>query len=321
MIDTRNSQISCAASSFRSGPAPLFPSGSQFSLAATTYHTPACFHASYIVHVYIEGFFAAVEQAIRPRFRGKPLVVGRQIVISASYEAALLGITSGMSIVQARALCPDAAVVPCRYHRYAEFSERLFPVLESFTSAVDSDSHHGFYLDFFGSAAFDHDFPGTLRRIQLQILKQIGLSVSIGAAKTRVAAAVASRLAGQCGVRIVALGTEAAFLAGLPVEALSVITGIDPMDLRKRGIFTIAELRRVPLASLQSAYGNALARQIWHNSRALDNRPAPSRRVAICSRHTNFDRPAGSSESSTKLLPLHSIFRFLAVRLWRRSHV
>jgi DNA polymerase-4 len=271
--------------------------------------------------VYIEGFFAAVEQAIRPRFRGKPVVVGRQIVISASYEATLLGITSGLSIDQARALCPDAAVVPCRYPRYAEFSKRLFSILESFPSAVDSDSHHGFYLDFFVPAAFGHDFPGTLRRMQLQILKQVGLSVSIGAARTRVAAAVASRLARQGGVRIVAPGTEAAFLAALPVEALSVINGIDPMDLRKRGIFTIAELRRVPLASLQSAYGNALARQIWRNSRALDNHPDPSRPVAIGSRKTNFDRPAGSSESPTKLLPLHSIFRLLFIHLWRRSHV
>jgi len=227
----------------------------------------------HIVHVHIHGFYAAVEQSLRPRLRGKPVVVGGNTVISASYEAAASGITAGMAVERALTLCPAANVVPARHERYVEYTERLRAVLKSFTPAVDPDSRNGFYLNFFGSSYLQSDFDGTLRRLQLEILKLTGLSVSIGAAKSKIAAAVASRLQSPGGTRAVACGTEAAYLASLPVEALNGLHSIDGKELRIRGIQTIGELRRVPLAALELAFGKPLARQIWHHSRGLDARP------------------------------------------------
>jgi DNA polymerase-4 len=152
--------------------------------------------------------------------------------------------------------------------------EPLRTILASYTPAVDPDGHHGFYLNFFGSPDLAHDFPGTLRRLQLEIHKRTGLNASIGAASTRVGAAVASRLERPGGIRVLTSGTEASFFAPLPIEALHRIGPIDAADLRRRGIFSIGELRRVPLPALQSAYGDSIARQVWHHSRGMDTPPA-----------------------------------------------
>ena len=146
----------------------------------------------------------------------------------------------------------------------------LRSILESYTPAVDPDGHHGFYLNFFASPYLETDFSGTLRRLQLEILKQTGLAASIGAARTKVAAAVASRMEFPGGLRILASGTEAVFFESLPIEALHGIGPVNASDLRRRGISTISELRRVPLPALQSVYGEALARKIWHHARAVD---------------------------------------------------
>ncbi len=213
---------------------------------------------SNVVHVRVDGFFAAVEQVMRPKFGGRPVLVGDGVVVSASYEAKFFEIKVGMPIADALRFCPSAIVLPGRYDRYAEYAERVRAIAEMFTPVVEADACHGFYLDFCGSEHVWQDFPGTLRRLQLEILKHTGLSISVGAGRTRAVAAIASRIEQPRGIRIVACGTEEAFLSALPVEALGGIVAVDAAKLRKCGISTMAELRRVPLASLEAAYGGAL---------------------------------------------------------------
>lgn len=229
---------------------------------------------SHVVHVRMDGFFAAVEQVMRPKFGGRPVLVGDGTVVSTSYEAKFFGIKVGMAIADALRYCPSAIVLSGRYDRYAEYAERVRAIAEMFTPGVDADAYHGFYLDFCGSQRISQDFPGTLRRLQLEILKHTGLSVSVGAGRTRAVAAIASRIEQPRGVRIVARGTEETLLGTLPVEALDSIGIVDAAKLRKCGISTMAELRRVPLASLEAAYGEAVGRQIWKNSRGMDVRGA-----------------------------------------------
>ncbi len=226
-----------------------------------------------IVHVQIHGFFAAVEQSLRPRLRGKPVLIGGNMVVSASHEAASLGITRGIAMKQALTVCPAALVLPARHERYAEFSDRLRSILETFTPVVDPDSGYGFFLNFFGSPYLQGDFAGMLRRLQLEILKLTGLSASIGAAKSKVTAAVVSRMEQPGSIRVIAPGSETTHLASLPVEALDGFGSIDAKSLRRRGIATIGELRRVPVPALEFAFGQPLARQIWHHARGLDAQP------------------------------------------------
>ena len=144
------------------------------------------------------------------------------------------------------------------------------PILELFTPAVDSDSSVGFYLNFYGSRLLSGDFAATLRRLQLEILRQLGLEVSVGAARSKVAAVVASRVENPGGVRILTPGAEASFLAKLPIAALHSINSIDAVSLGAHGITSIGELCRVPRAVLVLAYGDVLAANLWRNSRALD---------------------------------------------------
>jgi DNA polymerase IV len=227
---------------------------------------------SHVVHVRMDGFFAAVEQVMRRKLRGRPVLVADGVVVSASYEAQFFGIRVGMAIADALRSCPSTIVLSGRYDRYAEYAERVRAIAAMFTPVVDADGYHGFYLDFCGSQRICQDFPGTLRRLQLEILKHTGLSASVGAGRTRVVAAIASRIEQPRGIRIVAWGTEGAFLGALPVEALDSIGVVEAAKLRECGISTMAELRRVPLASLEAAYGEALGRQIWKNSRGIDVR-------------------------------------------------
>src|SRR5256712_3500279 len=176
--------------------------------------------AAKIVHVDVDAFFASVEQVLNPRLRGKAVLVGRGVVASASYEAKFRGVRTAMSFREALGICPKAAVVPGQYEHYADFAERVRRILETYTPAVETAALDDFYLDFAGTERLYPDFPGTLRRLQIEILKRTELSVSVGAARTKVVASIASRLERPRGVCIVAPGEEEALLPPLPVVEL-----------------------------------------------------------------------------------------------------
>jgi DNA polymerase-4 len=135
------------------------------------------------------------------------------------------------------------------------------------TAALDD-----FYLDFAGTERLYPDFPGTLRRLQMEIFKRTGLSVSVGAARTKVVASIASRLERPRGFRIVAPGEEEAFLTPLPVEKLYGIGHVHARMLAERGVTTIGQLRGVPKPALQAAFGEVLGEQMWERARGLDGR-------------------------------------------------
>ncbi|HEY6127800.1 MAG TPA: hypothetical protein VIW23_06425 [Candidatus Acidoferrum sp.] len=183
-----------------------------------------------------------------------------------------VGSASGMPhIVHVRF---DAPVPRSRQHWGSVECARA--ILATFAIAVDQDSDRGFYANFFGTTHLIGDFPGALRRMQLEILKFAGLSVSLGAARSKVVATIASRFNHPSGLRIVAPGSETSFLAASPIEAFLGINHFDAADLRQRGVATVAELRRVPRAALQAVYGQAIGDQIWCNSRGFDHHPALS---------------------------------------------
>ena len=199
-----------------------------------------------IVHVDVDAFFASVEQLLDPRLRGKPVLVGRGVVASASYEAKACGVRTAMSFRQARQLCPQAIVVPGQYEHYADYTSRVARILETFTPAVEATALDDFYLDFTGTDRLYPDFAGTLRQMQQSVSDQTGLSVSVGAAASKLVASVASRLRRPRGFRIIPPGAEKDFLAPLPVEKLHGIGHAHAATLSERGIETIGQLRQVP---------------------------------------------------------------------------
>src|SRR6266852_5830992 len=170
----------------------------------------ACEKIPGIVDVDVDAFFASVEQVLDPRLRGKPVLVGRGVVASASYEAKSQGVRTAMSFREARRVCPKAVVVPGQYEHYADFAERVRRILETYTPTVETAALDDFYLDFAGTERLYPDYEATLRRLQAEIFSRTGLSVSIGAAPTKVVASIASRLERPRGFRMVAPGEEEA---------------------------------------------------------------------------------------------------------------
>jgi DNA polymerase IV len=225
-----------------------------------------------IVHVDVDAFFASVEQVLNPKLRGKPVLVGRGCVASASYEAKMRGVKTAMSFREALRICPDALVVAGQYEHYADYAERVRRILETYTPAVETAALDDFYLDFAGTERLYPDYRGTLLRLQMEIFKKTELSVSIGAARTKVVASIASRLERPRGFRIVAAGEEESFLTPLPVEKLHGIGHVHAGTLEERGIATIGELRKVPKPVLEAVFGEVIGRQVWERARGLDGR-------------------------------------------------
>ncbi len=225
-----------------------------------------------IVHVDVDAFFASVEQVLNPKLRGKPVLVGRGCVASASYEAKFQGVKTAMSFREALRICPKAIVVPGQYEHYADFAERVRRILETYTPAVETAALDDFYLDFAGTGRLYPDYEATLRRLQAEIFGRTGLNVSVGAARTKVVASIASRLERPRGFRMIAPGEEENFLTPLPVEKLHGIGHVHAGALAERGIATIGQLRQVPKPALQAAFGEAIGLQIWERARGLDGR-------------------------------------------------
>src|SRR5438552_7912652 len=225
-----------------------------------------------IVHVDVDAFFASVEQVLNPKLRGKPVLVGRGCVASASYEAKFLGVKTAMGFREALRVCPQAIVVPGQYEHYADFAERVRRILETYTPAVETAALDDFYLDFAGTGRLYPDYEATLRRLQSEIFARTGLNVSIGAARTKVVASIASRLERPRGFRMIEPGEEETFLTPLPVEKLHGIGHVHAGALSERGIATIGQLRQVPKPALQAAFGEAIGLQIWERARGLDGR-------------------------------------------------
>ncbi len=225
-----------------------------------------------IVHVDVDAFFASVEQVLNPKLRGKPVLVGRGCVASASYEAKFLGVKTAMGFREALRVCPQAIVVPGQYEHYADFAERVRRILETYTPAVETAALDDFYLDFAGTERLYPDYEATLHRLQSEIRARTGLSVSVGAASTKVVASIASRLERPRGFRMIASGEEETFLTPLPVEKLHGIGHVHAGALAERGIATIGQLRQVPKPALQAAFGEVIGQQIWERARGLDGR-------------------------------------------------
>src|SRR5439155_8397682 len=156
-----------------------------------------------VVHVSLDSLFASVEQLLNPKLQGRPVLVGRKALASFSAEARMMGVRPMMTIAEALALCPNAVVLPGRYNKYAEHAEKVRQILQTYTPAVEAGSRDDFYLDFGKTNLIGRDFRGTLLRLQTDVLDQTGLSISVGAASTKVVAEIASQIDGPRGFRIV----------------------------------------------------------------------------------------------------------------------
>jgi DNA polymerase-4 len=230
-------------------------------------------HGWVILHADLDSFFASVEQRDDPRLRGRPVIVGGGVVLAASYEAKAYGVRSAMGGRQAMRLCPDALVVPARFSAYVEASRRVFEIFEDTTPLVEGLSIDEAFLDVGGLRRL----VGTPERIaadlRARVRAEVGLPISVGIARTKYLAKVASAVSKPDGLLIVPPDAEAEFLHPLPVERLWGVGAVTAGKLHADGIRTIGELARREELELTAAVGKAAGRHLWALANLRDPRP------------------------------------------------
>jgi DNA polymerase-4 len=226
-----------------------------------------------ILHADLDAFYASVEQRDDPRLRGRPVLVGAGVVLAASYEAKAYGVRTPMGLTQARRLCPRAVVVSPRFEAYVEASKAVFEIFENTTPLVEGLSIDEAFLDVHGMEQISGTPSEIATRLRAQVRERVGLPISVGVAKTKFLAKVASSVAKPDGLLVVPLGAELEFLHPLPVEAL---WGVGPVTARKlhdRGLSTVGEVAELTEVDVVSIVGRAAGRHLHALAHNRDPRP------------------------------------------------
>lgn len=214
----------------------------------------------------LDAFFASVEQLDHPQWRGKPVIVGgsperRGVVSTASYEARVYGVHSAMPSWQAQRLCPQAIWTHGRHLRYKEVSDQVMAILRDETPLVEQVSIDEAFFDV-SPGRYSHENPIAIcRRIQRRV-SQLGVTCSIGIGVNKTVAKIASDRQKPRGLTVVLPGTEAAFLAALPVRVMSGIGKASEEHLAQLGIKTLGQLAKQDPERMRAIFGVAAQRMV-----------------------------------------------------------
>jgi len=231
-----------------------------------------------ILHADLDAFFASVEQRDEPRLRGLPVLVGMGVVLAASYEAKAFGVRTAMGERQARRACPHAVVVKPRFSAYVEASKAVFEVFEDTTPLVEGLSIDEAFLDVRGMERAFGTPVELAERLRRDVKDRVGLPITVGVARTKFLAKVASGVAKPDGLLVVPPDRELAFLHPLPVERLWGVGPITAAKLRARGIAKVRQVALLPEPLLVSMLGRAAGRQLHALAHNLDPRPVQTGR-------------------------------------------
>jgi DNA polymerase-4 len=253
-----------------------------------------------ILHADLDAFYASVEQLLDPKLRGRPMAVGGGVVLAASYEARAFGVRSGMPGRRARELCPDIVFVGGHFSEYQRLGDAAIAVLSDYTPDIERISIDEAFADVSGSARL-FGAPGEIAKtVRARVRAELGLPISIGVARTKHLAKIASQVAKPDGLAIVDPKRELAFLHDLPVDLMWGVGPATKLRLADMGIETIGELAQTSPTSLERVLGRAaggkLAALAWNR----DPRVIQSHRRA---------HSAGAQSALGKRLSVESVFR------------
>ncbi|WP_306830342.1 DNA polymerase IV [Catenuloplanes nepalensis] len=215
-----------------------------------------------ILHADLDSFYASVEQRDDPRLRGRPVLVGGGVVLAASYEAKARGVRTPMGLAQARALCPDAIVVPPRMHAYSEASKRVFEIFRDTTPLVEGISIDEAFLDVSGLRRIRGGPEEIAATLRADVRARTGLPITVGVARTKFLAKVASGVGKPDGLLVVPADGELDFLHPLPVERLWGVGPVTAAKLHARQIHTVGHVARIGEAALVAMLGAGAGRHL-----------------------------------------------------------
>jgi DNA polymerase IV len=259
-----------------------------------------------ILHADADSFYASVEQRDDPALRGEPVIVGGGVVLAASYEAKAYGVRTPMGERQARRLCPQAILVRPRIEAYSEASTAMFEVFRDTTPLVEGLSIDEAFLDVGGLRRIAGTPQEIAARLRLQVRERVGIPVTVGVARTKFLAKVASGVAKPDGLLVVPVDGELAFLHPLPVERLWGVGEVTARKLRERSLTTVADVARLDEPALERIIGRAAGRHLHALAHNRDPRPVVvgRRRRSIGTQRALGRRARGPSELETDLLAL-----------------
>ncbi|MFL5796060.1 MAG: DNA polymerase IV [Actinomycetota bacterium] len=266
-----------------------------------------------ILHADLDAFYASVEQRDDPRLRGRPVIVGAGVVLAASYEAKAHGVRTAMAGGLARRLCPRAVVVPPRMGEYAKASKAVFEVFRETTPLVEGLSIDEAFLDVGGLGKISGTPPEIAARLRHDVRERVGLPITVGVARTKFLAKVASGVAKPNGLLEVPPDRELAFLHPLPVERLWGVGPVTAGKLRDRGITRVGQVAGLGEAALVSMVGQAAGRHLHALAHNRDPRP-----VDVGRRRRSIGSQRALGRSPKKPADLDTVVIGLVERVTRR---
>ncbi len=236
--------------------------------------------AATILHADLDAFYASVEQVLDPSLRGKPIAVGGGVVLAASYEARAFGVRSGMSGRRARELCPDLIFVAGHFDEYERLGDAAIEVLSDFTPSVERISIDEAFADVAGCTHLFGSPAEIARAVRSRVRAELGLPISIGVARTKHLAKVASQVAKPDGLVVVEPESELEFLHALPVALMWGVGPATEARLAGVGISTIGQLAKASPQSVEQLLGHAAGRKLIALAWNRDPRQIEARRRA-----------------------------------------
>jgi DNA polymerase-4 len=251
-----------------------------------------------VLHADLDAFYASVEQRDAPELRGRPVIVGGGVVLAASYEAKARGVRTAMGGRQARELCPDVVVVPPRMDAYSAASKDVFAIFRDTTPLVEGLSIDEAFLEVGGLRRIAGSPEQIAARLRERVRTEVGLAISVGVARTKFLAKVASAVSKPDGLLVVDPVREEEFLLPLPVERLWGVGAVTAEKLHRYGIHTVGELSELEAATAERMLGKATGAHVHALARLRDPRPVDTtrRRGSIGSQRALGIRPRSAEE-------------------------
>ncbi|WP_137842974.1 DNA polymerase IV [Microbacterium sp. 2FI] len=273
-----------------------------------------------VLHADLDAFYASVEQRDAPALRGRPVIVGGGVVLAASYEAKARGVRTAMGGRQARELCPDAVIVRPRMDAYSAASKDVFAIFRDTTPLVEGLSIDEAFLEVGGLRRIAGTPEQIAVRLRERVRDEVGLAISVGVARTKFLAKVASAVSKPDGLLVVEPDEEQSFLLPLPVERLWGVGAVTAEKLRRLGIRTVGQLAELEAATAERLLGRAAGAHLHALARLRDPRPVDTakRRGSIGSQRALGNAPRTAEELD---LFLTQIVDRLARRLRDRDRV
>src|SRR5579885_3081875 len=218
--------------------------------------------AAAILHADLDAFYASVEQLLDPSLRGRPVAVGGGVVLAASYEAKAFGVRGGMAGRQARELCPELVFVGGHFKDYQRLGDAAIKVIGDFTPLVERISIDESFADVAGCTHLFGPPVEIARSIRRRVRNELGLPISIGVARTKHLAKIASQVAKPDGLVMVDPENELDFLHGLAVDLMWGVGPVTRARLAAIGVETIGQLANTHARSLERLLGPAAGEKL-----------------------------------------------------------